>query len=584
MPTLYRTYRPQDFAEILGQNYIKTIIQNEILTNKIAQAYLFCGPRAVGKTTMARVFAKAVNCLDRKENEFEPCNKCENCLNINAGRNLDIIEIDAASNTGVDNVRENIISASRIGSNQNRFKVFIIDEVHMLSISAFNALLKVIEEPPAHVIFILCTTEIHKVPATIISRCQRFDFKRISVADMVKKLERIVKLEDIKIEKGILESIARHADGYLRDAESLLGQIISIGGQNITQAEADLVIPHSDFNEIISLLEYLARRDSGKAIKLINNLVDDGISLKNFLTDLIEVLRKIMLTKINPALAESLGLDFGEALEMKLNTLVDSLTLPQLVRYIEKFNAVNNELKNNFIIQLPVELAIIDLCLSVQNMYTAQPTSSNATPAQSISTNATLTRPTIAATKIESPKVKDEPLKIKDNISKADNAKPKSESEVFGSTSLSLDLIKNKWSEVLIQVKPFNHSLSFVLQSGEISSLNGRNLTLTFKYKFHKDLVHQIAIKDALEKILADVYGASLIIEAVVDENLELKPLTTINPEAKADAGRIGNTTTIEASPADLDAGNTTASQAAASNSNNIINNILKTFGGEIVS
>ncbi|MFA4943060.1 MAG: DNA polymerase III subunit gamma/tau, partial [Patescibacteria group bacterium] len=185
MATLYRQYRPQNFTEILGQNYIKTILQNEILSNKIAQAYLFCGPRAVGKTTMARVLAKAVNCSNLKEGEYEPCNECPSCVNINTGRNLDIIEIDAASNTGVDNVRDNIISSSRVGSNNSHYKVFIIDEVHMLSISAFNALLKVLEEPPQHVIFILCTTEIHKVPNTIISRCQRFDFKRISVADMV---------------------------------------------------------------------------------------------------------------------------------------------------------------------------------------------------------------------------------------------------------------------------------------------------------------------------------------------------------------------------------------------------------------
>jgi DNA polymerase-3 subunit gamma/tau len=529
MPTLYRQYRPQNFEEILGQNYIKTIIQNEILTNKIAHAYLFCGPRAVGKTTMARVLAKAVNCLQRKPNEFEPCNKCENCLNINTGRNLDIIEIDAASNTGVDNVRENVISSSRIGSNSNKYKVFIIDEVHMLSINAFNALLKVLEEPPLHVIFILCTTEIHKVPSTIISRCQRFDFKRISVVDMVKKLEKIVKMEGIKVEKGILEAVARQADGYLRDAESLLGQIISIGGDTITQEEADLVIPRSDFNEIVSLLEYLTKKDTVKAIQLVNNLIDNGLSLKNFVADLIQVVRKIMLAKVNPNLSESLGLNFGETLEMKINTLTDTLTLSQLVRYLEKFNQVNNELKNNFIIQLPLELAIIDLCLG-EAPAVNQPLKTNMTPPST---------------------------PVQNSYTAPKSVPPAPNRTVAMNSDVSLEQILAKWSEVLVRVKPFNHSLSFVLQACVVSQLDGNKLLLTFKYKFHKDRVSSPEIKVGLENILLEVYGANLIIEALVDENLELQ---TVVPEK------------IE----------TQASESLKPN--NIINNILKTFGGEVVS
>jgi len=562
MPTLYRTYRPRDFSEILGQNYIKTILQNEILTGKISHAYLFCGPRAVGKTTMARVFAKAVNCLNRKENESEPCNECENCVNINAGRNLDIVEIDAASNTGVDNVRENIISASRVGSNQNKFKVFIIDEVHMLSISAFNALLKVLEEPPAHVIFILCTTEIHKVPATIISRCQRFDFKRISVADMVKKLERIVKAENIKVEKGILESIARHADGYLRDAESLLGQIISIGGDSLTQEEADLVIPHSDFNEIINLVEYLIKKDSAKAIKLINNLVDNGVSLKNFVTDLIEVLRKIMLAKINPALAESLGLDFGEVLEMKINTLMDNLSLPQLIRYVERFNGVNNELKNNFIIQLPMELAIIDLCLSE-------------TPVEAIRHFAPVQNIYTPVAKLDNSMKPDNSIS---GVAKTGGAGPAS-GPADGSNShpasghspanISLEEVSAKWPEVLLQVKSLNHSLSFVLQACEISGLNGSSLVLTFKYKFHKDRVSETKIRTFLEKVLADVYGLSLGIETLIDENLELRAFS---------GNKVAD---MDGAAADIDGTENNAPDGHSDNK--LINNILETFGGEVM-
>ena len=178
MASLYRKYRPQNFSQILGQNHIKTTLQNEILLNKVAHAYLFCGPRAVGKTTLARVLAKAVNCDNRPSDSFEPCNECSTCRSINDFNNLDIIEIDAASNTGVDNVRDNIIALSRVRAMADKYRVFIIDEVHMLSNPAFNALLKTLEEPPAKVIFILCTTEVYKVPSTIISRCQRFDFRK----------------------------------------------------------------------------------------------------------------------------------------------------------------------------------------------------------------------------------------------------------------------------------------------------------------------------------------------------------------------------------------------------------------------
>lgn len=542
MATLYRQYRPQNFVEILGQNYIKTILQNEILSAKIAQAYLFCGPRAVGKTTMARVFAKAVNCLNLKEGEYEPCNECANCVNINTGRNLDIIEIDAASNTGVDNVRENIISSSRVGSNNSHYKVFIIDEVHMLSISAFNALLKVLEEPPQHVIFILCTTEIHKVPNTIISRCQRFDFKRISVADMVKKLDHIVHQENIKIDKSILESIARHSDGHLRDAESLLGQIISIGGDEITQAEADLVIPKNDLNEIVTLLEYLSKKDVLRSIQLVNNLADNGINLKNFVVDMVELLRKIMLGKINPALSSSLGLDFGESLEMKLTQVSSELTLEQIVRFIEKFNSIIQEVKNSFIAQLPLELAIIEFSL------TGESRPKNFVPSP-------LTPPVkamVAEKKVEVVEKKEEIVIAEEKIII---------SNIEGSgDNLSREQILEKWSEVVIGIKPLNHSLSFVLQACEITDVKESKLVLTFKYRFHKDRVNSPQIKPVLEKLLLEVYGIPLVVESLLDENLVI---ATPGEETIVSAPEL---------------------KAESSGEDNPVDNILKAFGGEVIN
>ena len=221
--TLYRKYRPQIFAEVISQNHVKTTLANAITMDKVAHAYLFAGPRGIGKTTLARILAKALNCNEK--DKLEPCTKCSSCLEIAEGRSLDLIEIDAASNRGINEIRE-LREQVRVSPSKEKFKVFIIDEVHMLTNEAFNALLKTLEEPPAHAIFILATTEIHRIPETIISRCQRFDFKKIPIPETVKHLEFLVKQEGIKVEKKVIENIARFSQGYLRDAISMLGQIL----------------------------------------------------------------------------------------------------------------------------------------------------------------------------------------------------------------------------------------------------------------------------------------------------------------------------------------------------------------------
>lgn len=556
--TLYRKYRPQVFSEIVGQNHIKITLQNEVATSHLASAYLFCGPRAVGKTTMARVMAKAVNCQNRKEGEFEPCNKCSNCNSINTGSNMDVIEIDAASNTGVDNVRENIISLSRVSSSGNSYKVFIIDEVHMLSISAFNALLKTLEEPPRNVMFILCTTEIHKVPATIISRCQRFDFKRVSLNDMIKKLEYIVRSEGLEVEKEVLESVARQADGYLRDAESLLGQIAAISGQKITKAESDLIIPRSDFQEITTLLESLAKKDAVRGIKLINDLVDGGGNLKNFLDETAEALRKLMLGKVGAGLPESLGIDFGESGEKKLAEISASLSLTQIVRCIEVLTSASMEMKNYFLAQLPIEIAIVELCIAES---IARPVS--ITP--SIPASTSVSRETVIKKPLTSEEVK-KPAPIA-------KAEVKSSTRANANFNLSPEAVNERWPEVLIKVKADNHSLSFILQACQISGIVAGILTLTVKYKFHKDRIDSLAIRTILEEALKDVYGEAVNIISKVDENL----IVTIPEEIKS------TPELLETDSQDADSAPTSDSGSAPAG-NDMISDLLKTFGGQIVN
>ena len=538
MATLYRKYRPQNFTEVVGQNHIKITLEQEIKTGKIAHAYLFCGPRAVGKTTLARVFAKSINCEKRKKDSADPCNECKSCKEITDGRALDIIEIDAASNTGVDNVRDNIIASARVAPSKSKYKVFIIDEVHMLSTQAFNALLKVIEEPPANVIFILCTTEAHKVPATIISRCQRFDFKRIGVNDTVKKLAYIIQAEKIKIDKDILEAIARHSDGHMRDAESLLGQIISISGAEITQAEADLVIPRSDLNEVLSLLDNLIKKDAAGGIRLVNKLMDDGVDLKIFVKDMIEILRKLMLSKISPGLVNKLSLELGETLELKINKISQDLTVELSLKLLEKFIKVSNEIKTDFIQQLALEMAIAEICTATAEVRNSLGVAPGFTGGSRFNQPKAAPAANTVKTEVRQPVAAGEPI------------------------SLSDSQIQEKWNEVLAKVKQYNHSLSFILRVCQPRNLNGNQLCLAFKYKFHKDRVSEAAIKNIIEKVLHQVYGAPVTIEAVIDENLEVAPSKLVSEEPIV----------IKKEP-----------EPEQGEQGNMIDNLLKTFGGKVV-
>lgn len=357
---LYRKYRPQTFGEIVGQEHIVQTLTNSISAKNIAHAYLFCGPRGSGKTTIARLFAKAVNCEDLSS--FEPCNKCSSCLEITAGRAMDMVEIDAASHTGVDDVRE-LTEGIKFAPVKSKYKVFIIDECHQLSKSAANALLKTLEEPPSHAIFLLATTEAHKMIATITSRCQRFDFKRLQVPEIIKKLEFIAKKENVKFDDSALSLIALNSRGSFRDAESLLDECINFsgGGGVVKTEEIKELLGIVEIGQISRFVDYLISKNTKEAVLELNSMMDNGADLQEFAKSLIFYLRQSLLLKFNPNFLNTQNSGFSSEELEKLKAQTAGLSEKDIQNMLELFIEAENKIKYSAIPQLPMELAVIDI-------------------------------------------------------------------------------------------------------------------------------------------------------------------------------------------------------------------------------
>ena len=326
----YRAYRPQSFAEMSGQTHIKQTLQNALLYNKTTHAYLFSGPRGTGKTSAAKIFAKALNCENGPAKE--PCNVCETCKSITEGSNTDVIEFDAASNSRVEEMRD-IIEKVRFAPSNARYKVYIIDEVHMLSTSAFNALLKTLEEPPAHVVFILATTEPHKIPLTIISRCQRFDFKRITSTDIVSRMKEVLVDAKIEYDENVLRIIAQAAAGGMRDALSMLDQVVSFSGEKMTIEDALLVTGTIGQDIFLQLSEALIEKDVAKALSFVEKLVDEGKDPVRLTEDFITFHRDLLVLLVAPEQTELLEIATGDnafrelASKYEIDTLYKSISI-----------------------------------------------------------------------------------------------------------------------------------------------------------------------------------------------------------------------------------------------------------------
>ncbi len=510
---LYHKHRPQTFADIIGQDHIVKTISNQIAGDNVAHAYLFSGPRGVGKTTIARILAKGINCLDKKEKEFEPCDKCESCTEITTSRSIDVIEIDAASHTGVDNVRENIIDNARFRPTKSKYKVFIIDEVHMLSTSAFNALLKTLEEPPSHVIFILATTELHKLPETIVSRCQRFDFKKVNFDEMSKHVNKIAKTEGIKIDKDITERIVGKSDGCVRDAISLLDQIMASGEKHITAENSSLILPTVNVEKNLEFITALVEKQASQGIEVLNQLIDDGSNLTYFNNDAIEMLRIMMVSKTNANIS-GLGLDLNDKVKKELKKLNDKLEYSEIVTLLDLFMTRGGQIKTSPLPQLPLEMAVVEYCTSHKPSAISHKNSDNDSDNEKPEgldkkeekINKQEEKKEETATKIEEIKVEKKTIteKVKNLVSK--------------NVDFTLDDIKDNWNSFISKVENSKPSLSFIVKMAEIQNLDGNVLRLGVGYSFHRDKMMEKACQKELEDILTEVIGGKIKLDTIVME------------------------------------------------------------------
>jgi DNA polymerase III subunit gamma/tau len=519
---LYRKYRPSTFKDVTSQEHVIKTIQNQILSDKVAHAYLFMGPRGIGKTTIARLVAKALNCEKRKDTE--PCNECSACKEITGGASLDVYEIDAASHTDVENVRENIIKSVRFAPNRLNYKIYIIDEVHMLSASSFNALLKTLEEPPAHAIFILATTEIHKIPQTIISRCQRFDFRRVRPVDLVKRMQMIVKKEGIKVEDDVLKEIARHADGGVRDAESLLGQVLALGEDKIDMEIAGLVLPATTSLLVLDFIDSVLAKDASKAIHQLNTYIEQGIDLRHFVDDTIEMFRTLLLASVGgkDQIADSYDTDTAN----RLGGMVQ-IGEGLFGKAIEELLEARRFMKTDKIPQLPVELAILKIAAQGESLKAQveeePPKIDPPTPPPTPKKEVVVEKEEAAVEQevIEKEEVALEE-KVVDGEIKDEVIEEKNEDEVEGEPQevktdkvVTLKDVQRRWDEVYEEVKKMNASLPLLLQSGEVIGLEEGTVLLGFSYDFYSETINQEKNRRLIEGVLETMFQSKLKVRGV---------------------------------------------------------------------
>ena len=480
MPSaLYQKYRSSDFEEIRGQEHITKLLKNAVKGGQIAHAYLFVGSRGTGKTSTARILAKAVNCQNLKK-DGNPCNECSNCIGISEGRFLDLVEIDAASNRGIDQIRE-LKEKIEFSPTDGVFKVYIIDEVHMLTTEAFNALLKTLEEPPGHIIFILATTDVHKLPPTILSRCQRYDFRLGTEKEVKDFVKEITKKEKINIHQDALDIVVQNAKGSYRDALSTLDVVYTgqeKGKSEITADEARKVLGLPDFDSVIHLLRNLVEGHGSKALDIVVDLENKGVNLQQFTGYVLDILREVLVGKIRGKLDDKY--EFAKDLDIKLVHRLINL-------FLEAENRIRYATNQALVIEMIIpEMMKADVGQEVEIVN----------------------------------------RDVKNRIPKGEEKEEKKEEEVQIAESECKDIpineIKEKWEEFVNEIKPFNGHLYAFLGSADIKNFDKGTLYVEVPFQFHKERMEVPTSRNAISQTFQKVYGTACRISCVV--NASIKP------------------------------------------------------------
>lgn len=514
---LYRRWRPQTFDDVIGQDHVTQTLRNALATRRVAHAYLFTGPRGTGKTTVARILAKAVNCLAPLDQR--PCNECRICRGMSDGSHLDLIEIDAASNTGVDDVRD-LRDKINFSPNEVRQKVYIIDEVHMLSNAAFNALLKTLEEPPAHALFVLATTEPHKVPETIRSRCQRFDFRRLSLQAIIGKLRRICEAENVVAQPAALEAIARAATGSLRDSESLLDQLLAFAEDVITPEQVQALLGTVSGEAVATLVDHLIDLNTSDGLALINQMVDAGADPRQFTRQLLEYLRGLLL--LQQARDRAL-VNVTDDMLKRMQVQVERLPAHRLVKMIRCFAEADFNLKIGAQPQLPLELAFVEMALDAVGPAVREAP----LPTRSVETGVKPAREPTASLAPQAEEARGEPAVESDE----DEAWP---APARSGGTIDISTIRANWDELLTAIRPHSRMVEALLKDCMPIAVNDDVVTLGFFYPFHRQRVEEPKNKSLVTATLERVLGTRVQVRCVmVDKNTAIEEVQKRRPKDK---------------------------------------------------
>jgi DNA polymerase-3 subunit gamma/tau len=485
-------WRPKNFDEIIGQNHIVSTLKSAILKGRVANAYLFAGPRGVGKTSTARIFAKALNCKEGLS--ANPCSKCSSCVQIAEGRSLDVIEIDGASNRGIDEIRilrENV----KFAPVQGKYKIYIIDEVHQITPDGFNALLKTLEEPPEYVKFIFATTHPHKVIPTILSRCQRFDFRRIPAMEIDQQLERIVTAEKIDVDKEVLFAIAKASDGSLRDAESVLDQLFSFSKEKISIKDVISVLGLVEQDALFGITDKLIMKDALGALTLLNTIIDDGKDVGVFLSSLIEHFRNLMIAKVTKADAKLI--DLPQDICQRLLKQSEALSLEDIFGAFSILVNTQEMAKRLDSLRIPLEITLVKLAHDKKASAAAVAAPQKITPEP----------------KLKPVAPKETPVQQKPVVTekKADPVDPPA-------VNISLENVKDAWQNVITNLGRIKMSVSTYLNEGHLAELKGSVLTVSFpkNYSLHKESLEDKDNRLLIERILSEALNTSLRINFIL--------------------------------------------------------------------